>query len=415
MINNKPLFVFTVLTATMLIWLSDEISMKLSLIVLALGFLFIIWPLSIKIRIANEEEKAQKIKDNERHYVSLQNKLGAINISSQIQEDGLLELVDLLTNPNQEELKKQKDELLQQAAQNFKKSRERLSEISKISLNFVSSKITSTELHFLIEALEGKVVLDSSSIRLLEEKNNLKLDLKDSAFTAITDVANSIDGECSIKVREVRLNNFKDIFNPILFRKAIKITISGNISKEPEITHAKRFVELHHFGKFEIKDSMSETFGEVSITFPIKTVTTNSVSSLENTLLPVYKKAGNFSYIFGISLIFLLVTAEWKGKGSADALKTTGETLLVGAGAHQAAKLLNGPGNIVRVRPSTIINKKINTIIPVDAVITARSKTEALKQAQTYLDTRQTKKTNITGCKPRGHWAVKVLMLVACK
>ncbi len=329
MINNKPLFVFTVLTATMLIWLSDEISMKLSLIVLALGFLFIIWPLSIKIRIANEEEKAQKIKDNERHYVSLQNKLGAINISSQIQEDGLLELVDLLTNPNQEELKKQKDELLQQAAQNFKKSRERLSEISKISLNFVSSKITSTELHFLIEALEGKVVLDSSSIRLLEEKNNLKLDLKDSAFTAITDVANSIDGECSIKVREVRLNNFKDIFNPILFRKAIKITISGNISKEPEITHAKRFVELHHFGKFEIKDSMSETFGEVSITFPIKTVTTNSVSSLENTLLPVYKKAGNFSYIFGISLIFLIVIPDWKGDirtgFSTDLFKTTEE------------------------------------------------------------------------------------------
>jgi len=393
MINNKPLFVFTVLTATMLIWLSDEISMKLSLIVLALGFLFIIWPLSIKIRIANEEEKAQKIKDNERHYVSLQNKLGAINISSQIQEDGLLELVDLLTNPktnpNQEEVMRQKVEILQQAGQNFKKSRKRLSEISKISLNFVSSKITSTELHFLIEALEGKVVLDSSSIRLLEEKNNLKLDLKDSAFTAITDVANSIDGECSINVREVRLNNFKDIFNPILFRKAIKITISGNISKEPEFTHAKRFVELHHFGKFEIKDSTPETIGEVSITLPIKTVTTNSVSSLENMLLPVYKKAGNFSYIFGISLIFLLVTAEWNGKVGTNTFKTTENS------AEKSA---------------------VSTAVADVAQAAAISAAVAVA-AKSLNDLDRTIKPDMPdlGCKPIGHWAVKALMLVACK
>jgi len=364
MINNKPLFAFTVLIATMLIWLSGKISMELFLTALALGlgFLFIIWPLSIKIRIANEEEKAQKFKDNERHYVSLQNKLGVINISSQIQEDELLELIDLLTKPpSQEEL----DEYVRQAAQRFINIREELSEISKISLNLISSKITSTKLHFLIEALEGKASLDPRAKRFLEEKYNLKLDLKDSAFTAITDVANSIDGECSINVSEVQLNNFKDIFNPILFRKAIKITISGNISQEPELTHAKRFVELHHFGKFEIKNSTPETIGEVSITLPIKTVTTNSVSSLENILMPVYKKAGNFSYIFGISLIFLIVIPDWKGDirtgFSTDLFKTTDKleeknTHTSEAPAYwRSKKLVVGKETVQQITPETLL------------------------------------------------------------
>jgi hypothetical protein len=392
--------------------------MELSLTVLALGFLFIIWPLSIKIRIANEEEKAQKFKDNERHYVSLHNKLGAINISSQIQEDELLEFGEkfVTTYLNQEEEWKGKDTVLQHC----KKIRQKLSEISKISLNLVSSRITSTELHFLIETLEGKAVLDSSSIRFLEEKNNLKLDLKDSAFTAITDVANSIDGECSIKVREVRLNNFKDIFNPSLFRKAIKITISGNISKELELTHAKRFVELHHFGKFEIKNPTPETIGEVSITLPIKTVTTNSVSSLENMLMLVYKKAGNFSYIFGISLIFLIAIPEWNGKVGTNTFKTTensaeklavstvvavaAQAAAISALALIAAKSLNDPDSTTQKpkwhkKPKTI-NKTIYG---------------ALLKKPHHGSIKKKLKINPTGCKIKGPLLIKLVMgLLTC-
>ena len=404
MINNKPLFAFTVLIATMLIWLSGKISMELFLTALALGlgFLFIIWPLSIKIRIANEEEKAQKFKDNERHYVSLQNKLGVINISSQIQEDELLELIDLLTKPpSQEEL----DEYVRQAAQRFINIREELSEISKISLNLISSKITSTKLHFLIEALEGKASLDPSSEIFLEEKYNLKLDLKDSAFTAITDVANSIDGECSINVREVRLNNFKDIFNPILFRKAIKITISGNISKEPEFTHAKRFVELHHFGKFEVKDSTSETNGEVSITLPINTVTTNSISSLENTLLPVYKKAGNFSYyIFGISLIFLLVTAEWNGKVGTNTFKTTENSAEKSAVSTAVADVAQAAA--ISAAAVAVAARSLNDLD------STTQKPKTIDPSTTSYKKRL--KINPTGCKTRGPLLFKLVGLLGC-
>jgi hypothetical protein len=404
MINNKPLFAFTVLIATMLIWLSGKISMELFLTALALGlgFLFIIWPLSIKIRIANEEEKAQKFKDNERHYVSLQNKLGVINISSQIQEDELLELIDLLTKPpSQEEL----DEYVRQAAQRFINIREELSEISKISLNLISSKITSTKLHFLIEALEGKASLDPRAKRFLEEKYNLKLDLKDSAFTAITDVANSIDGECSINVREVRLNNFKDIFNPILFRKAIKITISGNISKEPEFTHAKRFVELHHFGKFEVKDSTSETNGEVSITLPVKTVTTNGISSLENTLLPVYKKAGNFSYyIFGISLIFLLVTAEWNGKVGTNTFKTTENSAEKSAVSTAVADVAQAAA--ISAAAVAVAARSLNDLD------STTQKPKTIDPSTTSYKKRL--KINPTGCKTRGPLLFKLVGLLGC-
>ena len=269
----------------------------------------------------------------------------------------------------------------------------------------VASIFSTTELHFLIETLEGKAVLDSSSIRFLEEKNNLKLDLKDSAFTAITDVANSIDGECSINVSEVQLNNFKDIFNPILFRKAIKITISGNISKEPEFTHAKRFVELHHFGKFEVKDSTSETNGEVSITLPIKTVTTNSISSLENTLLPVYKKAGNFSYyIFGISLIFLLVTAEWNGKVGTNTFKTTENSAEKSAVSTAVADVAQAAA--ISAAAVAVAARSLNDLD------STTQKPKTIDPSTTSYKKRL--KINPTGCKTRGPLLFKLVGLLGC-